>query len=229
MKTNLKAGMALLAAAALTGLGGVSRAQNTFGVTTPGVGLNGYQFFINGTNNTGAASGPGLSNSPPLTLTAGQTYTFNISDAPIHPFEIVSTTPGAGATQYPGATPVSTASGTMTLVIPATGFPTTLYYECAFHFFYGQITVQPPVNNAPPSNHIISIVISPTSVTLTSDGTNTTYVLVPQFNSNVIDGNWQDVPVFTNVFASGTNTTSFDRLDDVCGPNVFLRITQRPP
>jgi hypothetical protein len=117
----------------------------------------------------------------------------------------------------------------MTLVIPATNFPTTLYYECAVHFFYGVITVVPPVNNAPPANHIISIVMSPTTVTLTSDGTNTTYNLVPQFNSNVFDGNWQDVPTFTNAFANGTNTTSFGRLDAVCGPNVFLRISQRPP
>ena len=224
----LKRGISSLAAVTLLGLGGAARAQSTFGVTTP----SGYQFFINGVNNTGTGQNFGAAptnNSPPLTLTAGQTYTFNITNSVIHPMEIVSTSPSNGATHFTGATPTSTTSGTMTLVIPATGFPTTLYYECNLHFFYGVITVVPPVDNAPPSNHIISVVISPTSVTMTSDGTNTTYNLIPQFNSNVFDGNWQDVPVFTNVFANGTNTTSFDRLDAVCGPNVFLRISQRPP
>jgi hypothetical protein len=217
-----------LAAVMLLGLGGAASAQTNFGVTTP---ANAFQFFINGANNTGAGQNGGLAptnNSPPLTLTAGQTYTFTVSTAVLHPMEIVTNTPHSGAIHYTNATPVSTSSGTMTLVIPATGFPTTLYYECAIHFFYGVITVVPPVENAPPSNHIISIVISPDSVTLTSDGTNTTYTLVPQFNSNVVDGNWHDVPVFTNVFSNGTNTTSFDRLDSVCGSNVFLRITQRP-
>jgi hypothetical protein len=226
MKTMLERGISSLAVAALLGLGGAARAQTNFGVTTPG---SSFQFFINGANTTGQPQGSGINNSPPLTLTAGQTYTFNVSTASFHPMEVVSTSPGSGATHFPGATPTTTSSGTMTLVIPATGFPTTLYYQCAVHFFYGVITVVPPVVNAPPSNHIISIVLTPTTITLKSDGTNTTYNLVPQFNSNVFDGHWLDVPNFTNVFASGTNTTSFGRLDSVCGSNVFLRISQRPP
>jgi hypothetical protein len=226
MKTTLIRGISSLAVVML-GLSGAAHAQTNFGVTTPS---STFQFFIDGANNTGQPAGGGLNNSPPLTLTAGQTYTFTISDASIHPMEIVTSTPSSGsAPHYTNATPVSTTSGTMTLVIPATGFPTTLYYECAIHFFYGVITVVPPVVNAPPANHIISIVLTPDTITLTSDGTNTTYNLVPQFNSNVFDGNWQDVPSFTNVFASGTNTTRFNRLDAVCGPNVFLRISQRPP
>ena len=218
--------MALLAVATLAGLGGVARAQTNFDITTPG---SVFQYFVDGTNNTGVGAGSSISNSPTLVLTAGQTYTFNVSVAAFHPFEITDTLPTGTADHYSNATPTTVTSGTMTLVIPATGFPSTLWYQCAIHHFYGEIDVQPPVNNAPPANHIISIVVNPTSVTLTSDGTNTTYVLVPQFNSNMVSGLWQDVPVFTNVFANGTNTTSFDRLDDVCGPNVFLRITQRPP
>jgi hypothetical protein len=227
MKTILKSGISSLAAVMLLGLGGAARAQTNFGVTTPS---SSFQFFIDGVNNTGTSQGEAVNNSPPLTLTAGQTYTFTISTASFHPMEIVTSTPVLAGTapHYTNATPVTTSSGTMTLVIPATNFPTTLYYECSQHFFYGVITVVAPVVNAPPANHIISIVVSPNSVTLTSDGTNTTYTLVPQFNSNLVDGIWQDVPVFTNVFASGTNTTSFDRLDSICGSNVFLRITQRP-
>ena len=118
--------------------------------------------------------------------------------------------------------------GTITLVIPSTNFPTTLYYECNQHFFYGVITVVPPTAQPPPPNTIISLIVGPTLVTMISSGTNTTYSLVPQFDSNVIDGNWQDVPGFTNTFANGTNMTVFDRLDSICGSNVFLRITQRP-
>ena len=224
MKTNLKRALALLAAAALTGLGGVARAQTNFGVTTPG---DVHQYFINGTN-SGAPVADDTDDSPPLTVTAGQTYTFSVSVSGDHPFGI-TTNFGVSAVHYINATPTTTTSGTITLVIPATNFPSTLYYQCFIHHFYGVITVEPPVEGAPPANHIISLVVGPTSVTMTSDGTNTTYVLVPQFNSNLVNGIWQDVPVFTNVFASGTNTTSFDRPDAVCGPNVFLRITQRPP
>ncbi len=216
-------------AVVLLGLVGIAGAQpNTFAVTTPS---STFQFFINGANTTGTGTG-GLgptNNSPPLTLTAGQTYTFNISTAFFHPMEIVTNVPAnASDVHYTNANPVNTTSGTMTLVIPATNFPTTLYYECSVHFFYGVITVVPPVANVPPANHIISLVLTPTGVTMTSDGTTTTYSLVPQFNSNVFDGNWHDVPAFTNVFANGTNTTTFNRLDAVCGPNVFLRISQRP-
>src|SRR4029077_19975473 len=98
-------------------------------------------------------------NSPPLTLTAGQTYTFTVNTAAFHPMEIETSTPPGP--HYTNATPVNTFSGTMTLVLPATGFPSTLYYERALHHFYGVITVVPLVGNAPPSNHIISIAFTP--------------------------------------------------------------------
>jgi hypothetical protein len=64
-----------------------------------------------------------------------------------------------------------------------------------------------------------------------STGAATTYNLVPEFRSNLVTGAWLDVPSFTNNFADGTNTTTFGRLEPVCGPNVFLRIShsQRPP
>ena len=39
---------------------------------------------------------------------------------------------------------------------------------------------------------------------------------------------WSPVPSYTNTFANGTNTTVFERLDPICGPNVFLRISQQP-
>jgi hypothetical protein len=229
MKTRLTRLIGFLTVAALAGIAARASAQTNFDVTNP---TNVFQYFIDGTNNTGTGPGSILShptnNCPPLTLAAGATYTFNISVSSTHPFEIVTNSPGPAAIHYTNATPTSTTMGTITLVIPATNFPSTLYYECNQHFFYGVITVVPPVAGPPPPNAIISIIIGPDTVTMISSGTNTTYSLVPQFDSNVIDGNWQDVPSFTNSFANGTNTTIFERLDSICGSNVFLRITQRP-
>lgn len=208
---------------------GTARAQTNFGVTTPG---SAFQYFINGINNTGTGmgdiAGTPTNNSPPLTLAAGQTYTLTVSVAAFHPLGIVTTIPPSIST-YSNASPQGATSATVTLTIPATNFPSTLYYQCNTHHFYGVITIVPPVSPPPPSNTIVSIVVMPTNVTLLSTGTNTSYTLVPQFNSNLISGSWLDVPSFSNNFANGTNTTSFGRLDAICGPNVFLRISQRPP
>jgi hypothetical protein len=67
-----------------------------------------------------------------------------------------------------------------------------------------------------------------TQIVMTSTGTNTTWLLVPEYSSNLVSGLWAPVPSFTNHFANGTNTTVFDRLDPICGPTVFLRIRQQP-
>jgi hypothetical protein len=220
----------LLAAVLVLALAVAGRAQPTnFGVTTPA----GFQYFINGVNNTGTGQGniggTPTNNCPPLTLAAGQTYTFTVNVGATHPLGVVTTIPPSVAT-YSNASPQGITSGTVTLTIPSTNFPSTLYYQCNTHHFYGVITVVPPVQQpAPPRNTIISIVVTPDGVTVDSSGTNTTYLLVPQFNSNVVDGNWHDVPTFTNTFANGTNTTTFGRLDALCGSNVFVRISQRPP
>src|SRR5579863_666719 len=208
-----------LAASAL-----VANGQTNFAVSNTG-----FQYFINGTNGTGQPAGDAINNCPPIFVTAGTTNTFTISVDSIHPMKIVTNSPGPGATGYSGASPQGVVSGTMTLIIPPANFPTTLYYECANHFFYGIINIVPPSATAPPPNQIISIVVTPTGVVVTSSGTNTTYALVPQFNSNLVNGNWQDVPAFTNHFTNSVNTTSFNRLDEFCGSNVFVRITQRPP
>ena len=212
---------------------GTGRAQTNFGVTTPS---STFQYFINGVNNTGKSpgtiGGPATNNSPPLTLAAGATYTLSVSVAAFHPLGVVTTLPPSVAT-YSNASPQGITSGTVTLTIPATNYPSTLYYQCDTHHFYGVITVVPPVQPpAPPRNTIISIALTATNITLKSNGTNTTYALVPQFNSNLVNGVWHDVSTngFTNIFANGTNTTTiFSRLEPVCGSNVFLRITQRPP
>jgi len=220
----------ILAVVGLTAcwLEGRIEAQTNFDVTNIG-----FQYFINGANNTGTSPGgafaPPTNNCPPIFVTAGTTNTFTITVASPHPVEIVTNSPGPTATHFTGATPTTVTSGTMTLVIPATNYPSTLFYECSQHFFYGVINVLPPVAQAPPQNHIFSIVVGATTVTIVSDGTSTTYNFVPEFNSNLAGGTWQSVPNFTNVFANGTNTTTFNRLDAICGSNVFLRVSQRPP
>ncbi len=211
---------------------GICGAQTNFSITTPN---NGFQFALNGSTN-GAPGGQGefVNNSPPITLAAGATYTFSISTTPaFHLFEINTTNSGLSNFQYTGASPQAVTNGTVTLTIPSTGFPTNLFYICQLHGFYGLITVVPPsAPTAPPPNTIISIALTSTNVTVTSTGTDTPYLLVPQFNSNLVSGAWQDVPAGfnpTNSFANGTNVTVFNRLEPICGPNVFIRISQQPP
>jgi hypothetical protein len=200
---------------------------SNFTVTTPN-----FIYAVNGLPATGAP-GDYVQNSPTLTVTAGNTYTFTMQASVIHPM-VVGTNfssngvPAPSAFEYSNATPQDVSSGTITLTIPATNFPTNLYYQCNNHGFYGIINVLPPTG-APPRNIIISIVVGSTNVVMTSTGTNTTYHLVPQFNSNLVSGVWQAVPSFTNTFTNGTNTTMFGRLDAICGPNVFLRVSQQPP
>lgn len=225
MKTKLGIFFLFLAA-------GICGAQTNFSISTPGAS---FQFFLNGSTN-GAPAGQGefINNSPPITLAAGATYTFSISTTPaFHVFEINTAPTNSTLAQFSGASPQSVTNGTVTLVLPSTGFPTNLFYICQLHGFYGVITVVPPTSpTAPPPNTIISIALTSTNVTVTSTGTDTPFLLVPQFNSNLVSGVWQDVPAGfnpTNTFANGTNVTVFDRLEPICGPDVFIRISQQPP
>jgi hypothetical protein len=89
---------------------------NTFNVTNDGS----SNYLINGQSD------------PTLTLTEGQTYTFNVN-ATGHPFWIktVSST-GTGNAYNSGVTNNGTASGTITFVVPYDA-PSTLYYNCEFH------------------------------------------------------------------------------------------------
>jgi hypothetical protein len=202
-----------------------AKGDTNFIVTTPNL-----IYEINGVAPTNS---PGffVNNCPPLTLFAGRTYTFTMQAASIHPMVVgtnaSSGTPPPSSFEYSNAAPQAIASGVITLNLPATNFPTTLYYQCNVHGFYGVITVLPPPI-PPPPNEIVSISAT-TNVVLISTGSNTSFVLVPQFSSNLVNGVWGSVPGFTNSFANGTNVTTFDRLDQICGPSVFLRISQQPP
>jgi len=197
-------------------------AQNPiYGLATPN-----FQFAYLVTNipaNTVA------NNNPPLILNAGATYRLIVGVASFHPVVIATNNTGNFANPpanfaYSGASPQAITSGTITLTIPASNYPPVLYYQCNIHDFFGQINVLPP----PPPNQILSVTVTNT-VMLVSTGTTNTWVFVPEYSSNLVSGTWAAVPGYTNSFANNTNITTFNRLEPICGPNVFLRIRQSPP
>jgi hypothetical protein len=203
---------------------GVGRAQvivspANFTVTTPG---SEFEFAVNNVSSGQTAQDANVDDSLNFTLNAGATYIFSMNTASIHPVDIC-TNPTTSA-HYIGASAQATSSGTVTVTIPATNYPTTLYYICNIHTFYGVITVAPP--QPPPTANILNTSVT-TNIVLTFSGGTNTIQLIPQFSSNLISGAWLPVPAYTNAFSgNGTNTTSFNRLDAICGPNVFLRISQ---
>jgi len=180
-------------------------------ITTPG---DVFSFSVNG----------GPANNPTINLTAGVTNIFVIDTSANHPV-VITTTPNRNDF-YTGANPQDINSGDISLLTPASGFPTKLYYVCFVHGFFGEIDLSALVGPTPPPNLILSIQVG-TNVVMTSTGTNTTWLLIPEFNSNLLSGAWAPVPSYTNTFVNGTNTTVFDRLDPICGPNVFLRLRQQ--
>ncbi|MDB6023391.1 MAG: hypothetical protein JWQ04_3248 [Pedosphaera sp.] len=191
-------------------------------VTTPG---SQFKFNLNGVDSGKTAQFGNVDDSVDFSLNAGATYIFSMSSASIHPVDIC-TAPNT-TSRYSGASAQATSSGAMvTLTIPATNYPATLYYICNIHTFYGTITVLPPQPPTPAT--ILKTVVSSNIVLTFSGGTNTIPV-TPQFSSNLTGQIWLPVPSYTNTFSgNGTNSTAFDRLDAICGPNVFLRISQAP-
>ncbi|HYR41847.1 MAG TPA: hypothetical protein VER98_02405 [Terriglobia bacterium] len=185
-------------------------------ITTPGGVL---AFSVDGS----PPSNPG----PTINLTAGVTNILQMNTTPgFHPV-IITTDPSPFtlANEYGGASPQNITTGPVALITPASGFPPKLYYMCSVHWFFGEIDLTGVVGPMPDPNQILSIQVG-TNIVMTSSGTNTTWLLIPEFNSNVVGGVWAPVPNYTNTFANGTNVTVFDRLDPICGPNVFLRLRQ---
>jgi hypothetical protein len=208
------------------GITGIGRAQvivspPNYTVTTPG---NEFEFVVNGTSSGQTAQDANVDDSLNFTLNAGATYILSMNTAAIHPVDIC-TSPNTSS-HYSGASAQVVNSGTVTLTIPATNYPTTLYYICNNHLFYGIIAVNPP--QPPPSARILRAAVT-TNIVLTFSGGTNTIQLIPQFSSNLFNGPWLPVPKYTNTFSgNGTNTASFSRLDAICGPDVFLRISQAP-
>jgi len=191
--------------------GETANAQTTNTITSPGF----NQYSVNG-----------VAGNPTINLIAGTTNSLVINTASLHPVVIQTAQNNLPANQYSGATPQSVNSGTIRVTIPLTGHPSVLYYLCNVHQFFGQINIIDPPQ-PPPRNTILSLSVGPANVVIKSTGTNTTWLFVPEFSSNLTT--WAPVPSFSNSFASGTNTTTFNRLDPICGPNVYLRVNQKRP
>lgn len=196
-------------------LGGICQAQfHTNVITTPNSGI--FNYSVDGSAQT----------CPTFNLSAGVTNILRINTAGSHPVIITTNRNTSMSSYFNGAAPENINSGNIALKIPATGFPSVLYYICSVHGFSGQINVIAPVSPVPPRNQVLSIRVG-TNVVMTSTGTNTTWTFIPEFNSNLVGGTWGPVPGFTNSFANGTNTTTFNRLDPICGPSVYLRVRQQ--
>jgi hypothetical protein len=164
----------------------------------------------------------GGSNNPTLRLERGVTYVFQVI-ASGHPFYI-KTIPGSTGTgnQYTsGVTGNGVSVGSLTFAVP-TNAPNPLYYHCGQHSAMGgMLVITNPI--APPTVKVVYINVG-SFITVRSTGTNG-WSAVPEFKCGLASTNWGPVANFTNAFTSGTNTTTFNRLDAVCGsPNVFLRI-----
>jgi hypothetical protein len=160
-----------------------------------------------------------------LTLQRGVTYVFQVNEStfPFHPFYIKTAfTNGLAAAAYAsGVTGNGTTGGNLIFTVPMDA-PDVLYYHCGNHLPMGATLtiVNPP---SPPSGKIVLVTISDTAVTMRSLGASN-WTAIPEFSSNLTLNGWATVPNYTNTFSSGTNTTTFNRLDPICGPNVFLRV-----
>jgi hypothetical protein len=186
-----------------------ANAQPTYGVTASSISF----WVFNGT-----------SNNPTLTLQRGVTYVFNVN-ASFHGFDIKTNSSIGTADRYNnGVTGQGAQIGTLTFNVPMNA-PTQLLYHCEAHFgMVGFINIPPgAAPPGPPTVVILSLSLTSTGIKVVSTGTNQ-WSAIPEFSSNLLASAWSAVPVFTNVFANGTNTTTFNRLDPICGPNVFLRI-----
>lgn len=187
------------------------------------------ELFAQASNNVAVSgftyvfSSTGAIQNPTLTLSRGVTYIFSVS-AIGHPFYIKTNfSDGSGNAYNNGVVNNGTQSGILTFTVPQDA-PAQLFYNCSLHSSFGMRgtlnIVNPP---SPPTGEIVLITLSETGVTMKSLGA-ANWNAVPEFSSNLVSGVWAAVPNFTNVLANGTNTTTFDRLDAICGGNVFLRI-----
>lgn len=174
---------------------------NTFNVTNDGS----SNYIINGQSN------------PSLSLTEGQTYTFNIN-ASGHPFWIktVNST-GDGNSYNVGVTNNGTANGTITFTVPYNS-PSTLYYNCQFHSsMAGIINVTDVPSTATPSPTLTS---TPTP-TPTGSGAGSWYFYYseggfggpPISNGNALFMTNANNSTYNPNFSEGTNQIYLNRYD----------------
>jgi len=170
-----------------------------FSITSPG-----FFFVTNGT----------ATQNPTFSLVRGRTYTFAVSTAAHHPFQILS--PGTFTNN-------NITSGTLTYVVP-TNAPalTNPGYRCSVHPAMNGIilTIDPPT---PPVPKIVSYSFGSSIILRSAPATNT-FTVIPEFKTNLNDTNWSTLLVLSNRFSNGTNET-------FCGPpsatNLFIRLRLR--
>lgn len=167
---------------------------------------------------------------PTFTFQRGVTYVFVLSGITFHPFWIKSALAGdfSGGTGAfsPGVVNNGATSGNVTFTVPADA-PDTLFYQCGSHSsMAGTINVVTPP--APPTVKIVFIQVAD-FITLQSTGA-TGWSAFPEFRCGVGDSTWTVVANFTNHLANGTNTTTFPRLETICGAtNVVIRVRNQQP
>ena len=171
---------------------------------------------------------------PPFTLQRGVTYVFLLSGTvSFHPFWIKTNlggffSGGAGAFSN-GVINNGATSGSLTFTVPASA-PDQLFYQCGIHpGMAGPLTITDPPAQ-PPTVKVVFINVAD-FITVKSTGA-TGWSAVPEFRCGTDGTNWTGLPAgqFTNSFANNTNTTTFPRIEAVCGsPNVLIRIRNQQP
>jgi hypothetical protein len=102
--------------------------------------------------------------------------------------------------------------------------PNQLFYQCGNHgAMSGTLNIVTPAT--PPTVKIVFIDVAQ-FIMMKSTGTNGNgWSVIPEFNCGLSSTNWSNINSFTNSFNSGTNTTTFPRLESICGStNVLIRI-----
>lgn len=159
---------------------------------------------------------------PSFTLQRGVTYIFQLGSLPFHPFYIKSASGFGSAGAYNnGVVNNGATSGNISFTVPADA-PNTLFYQCGNHpSMLGTLTIITPAT--PPTVKIVYINVAD-FITIKSTGTNG-WNATPEFKCDASALSWSPVATFTNTFNAGTNTTTFPRLDPICGStNVLIRI-----
>jgi hypothetical protein len=164
---------------------------------------------------------------PSFTFQRGVTYVFVLSGVSIHPFWIKSSLGfGASGAFNTGVVNNGATSGSVTFAVPVAA-PDQLFYQCGNHSSMNGVLniVTPP---SPPTVKIVFINVAD-FITVKSTGTNG-WSAIPEFLCGLDNPNWTAVASFTNSLANGTNTTTFPRLEAICGStNVLLRVRNQQP